>query len=178
MPQLEATVFVGAGLSVYTFAAGIVAVFRRDERLAETAAAPELPSLWRHCGSLALVFSAFRDDFSLAYIFTTAIGSPRAVQVRRALVRPGRLFASGAGCSQLRTGFASSPQVDTVLVAHASIIIRPSRFLPDLVTSPLIPSRWSRAPFRRRQWTQPAAAVSGDGDSSAMLYLGTWHDVR
>ena len=70
MPQIGSyCLLLALALSAYTFAAGIVAVFRDDERLAETARRAGIAIFMAvTAASLALVFSAFRDDFSLAYI--------------------------------------------------------------------------------------------------------------
>src|SRR5438132_14390726 len=60
-------------LSVYSFLAGLIALFRQDdasERLSETARRAGVATLTAVLlAAVALVFSAFSDDFRISYIF-------------------------------------------------------------------------------------------------------------
>ena len=60
-------------LSLYAFGAGIIALFLQDEgsdRLSETARRAGVATFWVVLlAAAALVFSAFQDDFRIAYIF-------------------------------------------------------------------------------------------------------------
>src|SRR5258707_1059153 len=57
-------------LSLYSFLAGIIALSFRDERFGETARRAGVATFWAVLlAAAALVFSAFQDDFRIAYIF-------------------------------------------------------------------------------------------------------------
>ncbi len=113
-------------LSVYTFAAGILAVYRRDERLAETARRAGVAIFMAvTAASLALVFAAFRDDFSLAYILHHS-NRDLPVQYKFAALWSGQEGSLLFWCWLLSTYglvLRLRHKVDTRLVAHASIII-------------------------------------------------------
>ena len=127
MPQIGSyCLLLALALSVYTFAAGIVAVFRQDERLAETARRAGVAIFMAvTAASLALVFSAFRDDFSLAYILHHS-NRDLPVQYKFAALWSGQEGSLLFWCWLLATYglvLRLRHKVDTVLVAHASIII-------------------------------------------------------
>jgi len=127
MPQIGSyCLLLALTLSAYTFAAGIVAVFRRDERLAETARRAGIAIFMAvTAASLALVFSAFRDDFSLAYILHHS-NRDLPVQYKFAALWSGQEGSLLFWCWLLSTYglvLRLRHKVDTRLVAHASIII-------------------------------------------------------
>ena len=127
MPQIGSyCLLLAFALSVYTFAAGIIAVYRRDERLAETARRAGVAIFMAvTAASLALVFSAFRDDFSLAYILHHS-NRDLPVQYKFAALWSGQEGSLLFWCWLLSTYglvLRLRHKVDTRLVAHASIII-------------------------------------------------------
>ena len=127
MPQIGSyCLLLALALSVYTFAAGIIAVFRRDERLAETARRAGVAVFMAvTAASLALVFAAFRDDFSLAYILHHS-NRDLPVQYKFAALWSGQEGSLLFWCWLLSTYglvLRLRHKVDTRLVAHASIII-------------------------------------------------------
>jgi len=70
MPQIGSfTLLLGLALSVYAFAAGLFAIVRNDDRLSETARRAGIAVfLAVTAASAVLVYAAFTNDFSLAYI--------------------------------------------------------------------------------------------------------------
>ena len=113
-------------LSAYTFAAGIIAVYRHDERLAETARRAGIALFMAvTAASLALVFAAFRDDFSLAYILHHS-NRDLPIAYKFAALWSGQEGSLLFWCWLLATYglvLRLRHKVDTRLVAHASIII-------------------------------------------------------
>jgi cytochrome c-type biogenesis protein CcmF len=70
MPQIGSfTLMFGLALSVYAFLAGLYAVVRNDDPLGETARRAGI-AVWAAvtAASAVLVYCAFRNDFSVAYI--------------------------------------------------------------------------------------------------------------
>ena len=70
MPQLGSfTLLLGLALSVYAFAAGLLAIVYHDDRLGETARRAGIAIfLAVTAASVILVYAAFHNDFSVAYI--------------------------------------------------------------------------------------------------------------
>jgi len=70
MPQLGSfTLLLGLALSVYAFLAGLFAIVRDDDRLSETARRAGIAVfLAVTAASAVLVYAAFQNDFSVAYI--------------------------------------------------------------------------------------------------------------
>ena len=70
MPQIGSfTLLLGLALSVYAFAAGLFAIVRDDDRLSETARRAGIAVfLAVTAASGILVYAAFHNDFSVAYI--------------------------------------------------------------------------------------------------------------
>ncbi len=127
MPQIGSfTLLLALVLSAYAFLVGIIAIVRKDDRLGETARRAGI-AVWIAvtASATALVISAFRNDFSLAYILEHS---------NRALPLPYKFAALWSGqegsllfwCWLLATyGFILRlrHKVDTRLVAHASVIM-------------------------------------------------------
>src|ERR1035438_9998832 len=70
MPQIGSfTLLLALSLAVYSFAAGALALYRKDDRLGETARRAGI-ACWAAVtiASMALVLAAFGNDFSVAYI--------------------------------------------------------------------------------------------------------------
>jgi cytochrome c-type biogenesis protein CcmF len=70
MPQIGSfTLLLGLALAVYSFVAGALALYRKDDRLGETARRAGI-ACWAAVtiASIALVLAAFGNDFSVAYI--------------------------------------------------------------------------------------------------------------
>jgi len=70
MPQIGSfTLLLALSLAVYSFAAGALALYRKDDRLGETARRAGI-ACWAAVtiASIALVLAAFGNDFSVAYI--------------------------------------------------------------------------------------------------------------
>ena len=87
---------VTAGGAVRTEESPLIAMLRRgSERIGETARRAGVATFGGVLlASVILVISAFRNDFSIAYIFHHSNRDlPGSLQVRRILVRPGRLAA-------------------------------------------------------------------------------------
>ena len=127
MPQIGSyCLLLALALSAYTFAAGILAVYRHDERLAETARRAGIAVFMAvTAASLALVFAAFRDDFSLAYILHHS-NRDLPVAYKFAALWSGQEGSLLFWCWLLSTYglvLRLRHKVDTRLVAHASIII-------------------------------------------------------
>ena len=127
MPQLGSfSLLVGLALSVYAFGAGLLAIFWDDDRLGETARRAGIGIFWAvTTASAVLVWAAFHNDFSLAYILHH---SNRALPgaYKFAALWSGQegsllfwcwLLACYGLILRLRY------KVDTRLVAHASVVI-------------------------------------------------------
>ncbi len=130
MPHLGSySLLLALALAFYSFAAGLIAMFRKDEagsRLAETARRAGIAVFVAvTLAALALVASAFGNDFSVAYILQHS---------NRALPAPYKLAALWSGqegsllfWSWLLSGYGLvlrlRHKVDPRLVAHASIVI-------------------------------------------------------
>ena len=127
MPQLGSfSLLVGLALSVYAFGAGLLAIFWDDDRLGETARRAGIGIFWAvTSASAVLVWAAFHNDFSLAYILHH---SNRALPgaYKFAALWSGQegsllfwcwLLACYGLILRLRY------KVDTRLVAHASVVI-------------------------------------------------------
>src|ERR1039458_737533 len=70
MPQIGSfTLLLALSLAVYSFAAGALALYRKDDRLGETARRAGI-ACWAAVtvASMALVIAAFGNDFSVSYI--------------------------------------------------------------------------------------------------------------
>jgi len=116
----------GLALSVYAFLAGFYALVRNDDPLGETARRAGI-AVWVAvtAASAVLVYCAFRNDFSVAYILQHS---------NRALPGPYKFAALWSGqegsllfwCWLLATYglvLRLRHKVDTRLVAHASVVI-------------------------------------------------------
>ncbi len=70
MPQIGSfTLLLGLALGVYAFVAGILAIVYKDDHLSETARRAGIAIfLAVTVASAVLVYAAFRNDFSVAYI--------------------------------------------------------------------------------------------------------------
>jgi cytochrome c-type biogenesis protein CcmF len=127
MPQIGSfTLMFGLALSVYAFLAGLYALVRNDDPLGETARRAGI-AVWVAvtAASAVLVYCAFRNDFSVAYILQHS---------NRALPGPYKFAALWSGqegsllfwCWLLATYglvLRLRHKVDTRLVAHASVVI-------------------------------------------------------
>jgi cytochrome c-type biogenesis protein CcmF len=127
MPQIGSfTLMFGLALSVYAFLAGFYALVRNDDPLGETARRAGI-AVWVAvtAASAVLVYCAFRNDFSVAYILQHS---------NRALPGPYKFAALWSGqegsllfwCWLLATYglvLRLRHKVDTRLVAHASVVI-------------------------------------------------------
>jgi len=127
MPQIGSfTLLLGLALSVYAFAAGLFAIVRNDDRLSETARRAGIAVfLAVTAASGILVYAAFSNDFSVAYILHHS---------NRALPGPYKFAALWSGqegsllfwCWLLAAYgliLRLRHKADTRLVAHASMII-------------------------------------------------------
>jgi len=127
MPQLGSfSLLVGLALSVYAFGAGLLAIFWDDDRLGETARRAGIGIFWAvTSASAVLVWAAFHNDFSLAYILHHS---------NRALPGAYKFAALWSGqegsllfwCWLLAVYglvLRLRYRVDTRLVAHASVVI-------------------------------------------------------
>ena len=127
MPQLGSfSLLLALALTAYSFVAGVYALFRKDERLSESARRAGIASFVAvTIAALVLVVSTFQNDFSIAYIFHHS---------NRDLPAPYKFAAlwSGQEGSLLFWAWLLSTyglvlrlrhKVDTHLVAHASVII-------------------------------------------------------
>jgi cytochrome c-type biogenesis protein CcmF len=127
MPQLGSfSLLVGLALSVYAFGAGLLAILWDDDRLGETARRAGIGIFWAvTSASAVLVWAAFHNDFSLAYILHHS---------NRALPGAYKFAALWSGqegsllfwcwllaCYGLVLRLRH--KVDTRLVAHASVVI-------------------------------------------------------
>jgi cytochrome c-type biogenesis protein CcmF len=127
MPQIGSfTLLLGLALSVYAFAAGFYAIVRRDDGLGESARRAGIAVfLAVTAASAALVYAAFTNDFSLAYIRQH---SNRALP---AAYKFAALWSGQEGsllfwCWLLATYgliLRLRHKVDTRLVAYASVVI-------------------------------------------------------
>jgi len=127
MPQIGSfTLLLGLALSVYAFAAGLFAIVRDDDRLSETARRAGIAVfLAVTAASGILVYAAFHNDFSVAYILHHS---------NRALPGAYKFAALWSGqegsllfwCWLLAIYglvLRLRHRVDTRLVAHASVIL-------------------------------------------------------
>jgi len=127
MPQIGSfTLLLGLALGVYAFVAGILAIVYKDDHLSETARRAGIAIfLAVTVASAVLVYAAFRNDFSVAYILHHS---------NRALPAPYKFAALWSGqegsllfwCWLLATYgliLRLRHKVDTRLVAHASVVI-------------------------------------------------------
>ncbi|HZU41757.1 MAG TPA: heme lyase CcmF/NrfE family subunit, partial [Terriglobales bacterium] len=71
MPQLGSfSLLLALALTAYSFVVGVYALFRKDERLSESARRAGIASFIAvTIAALVLVVSTFQNDFSIAYIF-------------------------------------------------------------------------------------------------------------
>jgi cytochrome c-type biogenesis protein CcmF len=127
MPQIGSySLLLALALGAYTFAAGIVAIVRSDDRLAETARRAGIALFFAvTAAAVALAASAFRDDFSLAYILHHS-NRDLPVQYKFAALWSGQEGSLLFWCWLLATyGLALRlrHKVDTRLTAYASVII-------------------------------------------------------
>ncbi len=127
MPQIGSfTLLLGLALSVYAFVAGILAIVFKDDHLSETARRAGIAVfLAVTAASATLVYAAFHNDFSVAYILHHS---------NRALPSAYKFAALWSGqegsllfwCWLLATyGLVLRLRhtVDTRLVAHASVVL-------------------------------------------------------
>ncbi len=127
MPQLGSfSLLLALALTAYSFVVGVYALFRKDERLSESARRAGIASFIAvTIAALVLVVSTFQNDFSIAYIFHHS---------NRDLPSPYKFAAlwSGQEGSLLFWAWLLSTyglvlrlrhKVDTRLVAHASVVI-------------------------------------------------------
>ena len=138
------------GLSAYSFGAGLLALFGRDAasaRLGETARRAGIATFGAVVlAAFVLVTAAFNDDFSIAYIFHHSNRElARRLQVRRSLVRAGRLAAvlvAPAGRLRIRSppALQDRPATLRLRVGH-------HRERPGLLSSDL---EFRRPPVRHR----------------------------
>jgi len=113
-------------LSVYAFVAGLYAIVRNDDRLSETARRAGIAIfLAVTAASAVLVYSAFTNDFSVAYIRATL--EPRSARpVQFAALWSGQEGSLLFWCWLLAAYglvLRMRHKVDTRLVAHASVVI-------------------------------------------------------
>jgi cytochrome c-type biogenesis protein CcmF len=120
------TLLLGLALSVYAFIAGLLAIITKDDHLSETARRAGIAIFVAvTLASAALVYVAFANDFSVAYILHHS---------NRALPAPYKFAALWSGqegsllfwCWLLATyGLVMRlrHKVDSRLVAHASVVI-------------------------------------------------------
>jgi cytochrome c-type biogenesis protein CcmF len=127
MPHIGSfTLLVALALSAYAFLAGIIAIVRHDDRLAETARRAGIAVFVAvTAAALALVLAAFRNDFSVAYIMHHS-NRDLPVAYKFAALWSGQegsllfwswLLATYGLVLRLRH------RVDTQLVAYASVIL-------------------------------------------------------
>ena len=127
MPEIGSySLLLALALSAYTFAAGIIAIVRSNDRLAETARRAGIALFFSvTAAAVALAASAFRDDFSLAYILHHS-NRDLPIPYKFAALWSGQegsllfwswLLATYGLVLRLRH------KVDTRLVAYASVII-------------------------------------------------------
>ncbi len=127
MPQIGSfALLLGLALSVYAFVAGLLALFFKDDHLSETARRAGIAIfLAVTAASGLLVYAAFHNDFSVAYILHHS---------NRALPGPYKFAALWSGqegsllfwCWLLAAYglvLRLRHKVDTRLVAHASVVI-------------------------------------------------------
>jgi cytochrome c-type biogenesis protein CcmF len=127
MPQIGSfSLLLGLALSVYAFGAGLYALFSDDDRLSETARRAGIAVfLAVTAASAVLVYCAFHNDFSVAYIRQHS---------NRALPAPYKFAALWSGqegsllfwCWLLAAYglvLRLRHKVDTRLVAHASVVM-------------------------------------------------------
>jgi cytochrome c-type biogenesis protein CcmF len=127
MPQVGSfTLLLGLALSVYAFLAGLFAIVRNDDRLGETARRAGIAVFVAvTAASAVLVYAAFHNDFSVAYILHHS---------NRALPAPYKFAALWSGqegsllfwCWLLAAYglvLRLRHRVDTRLVAHASVVM-------------------------------------------------------
>ena len=127
MPQIGSfTLLLALALSVYSLVGGIIAIVRRNEILAETARRAGIAVFVAvTSAAVALVVSAFRNDFTLAYILHHS-NRDLPIPYKFAVLWSGQegsllfwswLLATYGLILRLRH------KVDTRLVAHASVIL-------------------------------------------------------
>ena len=158
-------------------------LFVNDDRLSETARRAGIAIfLAVTAASAVLVYAAFHNDFSVAYILHHS---------NRALPAPYKFAALWSGqegsllfwCWLLAAYglvLRLRHKVDTRLVAHASVVISAVQifFLGAGQFCRASVRAGGRHDSRRRQRTQSAAAVSGDGHPSAHALSGLCRDDR
>ena len=167
-------------LSGYSFLGGLYALIKKgpgSAQLSETARRAGIASFVAvFLGALVLVVSAFRNDFSVAYIFHHS---------NRDLPLPYKFAALWSGqegsllfWSLLLSGYGLVLRLryktDERLFAHASAVIAAVQVFFLLLVN------FAAQPFSdhagkhsgRRHGIESAAAVSGDGDSSADAVSG------
>jgi cytochrome c-type biogenesis protein CcmF len=168
MPQLGSfTLLLALGLSVYSFLAGAVALWRRGpsfERLGESARRAGIAIFFAvTLAALALVTAAFQNDFSLAYIFHHS---------NRDLPAPYKFAAlwSGQEGSLLFWAWLLATyglvlrlrhKADTRLFAYASVIIAAVQIFFLLLVN------FAAHPFAMMQGTLPA---DGNGLNPLLQY--------
>jgi cytochrome c-type biogenesis protein CcmF len=127
MPQIGSfTLLLALALSAYALLAGIVAIVRRNEALGETARRAGIAVFVAvTAAAVALVVSAFRNDFSVAYILHHS-NRDLPIAYKFAVLWSGQegsllfwswLLATYGLILRLRH------KVDTRLVAHASVVL-------------------------------------------------------
>ena len=173
MPQIGSfTLLLALALAVYSFVAGALALYRKDDRLGETARRAGI-ACWAAVtiAAFALVLAAFGNDFSVAYILHH---SNRDLPIAYKFAA---LWSGQEGSLLLWAWLLSTYglvmrlryKVDPQLTAYASAIIAAVQVFFLLLVN------FAAHPFglvvghdsAGRQRTESAAAVSRDGDPSA-----------
>jgi cytochrome c-type biogenesis protein CcmF len=165
MPQLGSfTLLLGLALSGYCFIAGVIAIYRKDERLGESARRAGIATwLAVTVSAIALVISAFANDFSLAYVLQHS---------NRDLPGPYKFASlwSGQEGSLLFWAWLLSTyglilrlrhKSDTRLFAHASVIIAATQVFFFLLVN------FAAHPFALTQGTIPP---DGNGLNPLLQY--------
>ena len=128
MPQIGSfTLLLGLALAAYSFIAGALALYRKDEALGETARRAGI-ACWVAVtvAAVALVMAAFGNDFSVAYILHHSNRDlPIAYKFAALWSRAGRLAAAvGLAAGDLRAGHAAALQGRSAAdgATHRSIV--------------------------------------------------------
>ena len=165
MPQLGSfTLLLGLALSGYCFIAGAIAIYRKDERLGESARRAGIATwLAVTVSAITLVISAFANDFSVAYVLQHS---------NRDLPGPYKFASlwSGQEGSLLFWAWLLSTyglilrlrhKSDTRLFAHASVIIAATQVFFFLLVN------FAAHPFAL---TQGAIPPDGNGLNPLLQY--------
>jgi cytochrome c-type biogenesis protein CcmF len=165
MPQIGSfSLLLALALGAYAFLAGIIALYRHDDRLGETARRAGIAVFVAvTAAALALVVAAFKNDFSVAYIMHHS-NRDLPIQYKFAALWSGQegsllfwtwLLATYGLVLRIRH------KVDTRLVAHASVIIAAVQVFFLLLVN------FAAPPFSIVQGTIPA---DGNGLNPLLQY--------